>query len=137
MFDFSTLITDRTAFDVVQGTSKGFYNFEDLNRVEQAVAELNKTLSNAGYPIGATVKADWGKTDFPTENEMLRYLHNIQLLQDRFYSSEIATPISMKWLGFEGANNIEKILSNLEDMRKKMIEEYRFCGTINCGGDFL
>lgn len=137
MFDFSTLITDRTAFDVVQGKSKGFYNFEDLNRVEQAVTELNTTLATAGYPVCASTKTNWIKTDFPTENEMQRYLHNIQLLQDRFYSSEIATPISMKWLGFEGANNIEKILSNLEDMRKKMIEEYRFCGTINCGGDLL
>lgn len=137
MFDFNMLIMDRTGFDVAQGTSKGFYNVVDVNRVEEAVEELSTTLAEAGYPVGAVTKTNWSKTDFPTENEMQRFLLNIQLLQSRFYSSAVETPASMKWLGYEGANNIEQILFDVEEMRKKMIEAYRYCGTLNCGGDAL
>ena len=137
MFDFNTLIIDRTALDVAQGVSKGFYNVDDLNRVEEAVAELNTTLAAAGYPVGAITKTDWTKTDFPTENEMQRFLLNITLLQNRFHPSEVEMPASMKWLGYAGANSIEQILLDIEEMRKKMIEEYRYCGTITCGGGVL
>ncbi len=137
MFDFNTLITDRTALDVAQETSKGFYNVDDLNRVEEAVKELNTTLAADGYPVGAITKTNWSKKDFPTENEMQRFLLNITLLKNRFHPSEVETPASMKWLGYAGANNIEQILFDIEGMRKKMIEEYRYCGTITCGGDLL
>ncbi len=135
MFDFNTLITDRTALDVSQGISKGFYNVDDVNRVEQAVAELSTTLATAGYLVGAVTKTNWSKTDLPTENEMQRFLFNIQLLQNRFHPSAVETPTSMKWLSYVEANNIEQILFNIEEMRKKMIEAYRYCGTLSCGGD--
>lgn len=39
-FDFSTLITDRTAEDVAARNEKGTYNASDLNRVNAAMADL-------------------------------------------------------------------------------------------------
>jgi hypothetical protein len=41
------LITDRTNDDVQNGTKKGFYNAEDMNRVESAVRYLATRLRNA------------------------------------------------------------------------------------------
>lgn len=137
MFDYNTLIRDRSSLDVAQGASKAFYNEEDLNRVEQAVAELNATLYEGGYPVGAITKINWSKTDFPTENEMQRFIYNIQLLQNKFYHSEVQTPASMKWISYIEANNIEQILLDIEEMRRKMVAAYRHCGTMDCGGDVL
>ncbi|WP_312044811.1 hypothetical protein [Anaerotignum sp.] len=137
MFDFNTLIRDRSSLDVAQGASKAFYNDSDVNRVEQAIKELNATLCEAGYPVGAITKTNWSKTDFPTENEMQRFLYNIQLLQNRFYPSEAQTPASMKWISYVEANNIEQILLDVEGMRRKMLAAYKYCGTLDCGGDVL
>lgn len=43
------LITDRTYNDVILGTDKGYYNYTDLNRVEEATAELAQLLTAQGY----------------------------------------------------------------------------------------
>lgn len=135
MFDFDSLVTDRTASDVTEGAAKGHYNTKDVNRVEGAVCELNKTLLEAGYPIDVECKTNWSRHDFPTEKEMVRYLDNIEVLQERFYCGAAAElPSSMKWMGYQKANDIEKILAEIEDVRRRMVENYVYCGTFDCGG---
>lgn len=131
------MVVDRTKEDVLAQNAKGFYNSYDLNRVEIAVEYIAKLLSEAGYPVTVQTKTNWSKTDFPTENEMQRFLYNIRLLQNRFYPSEVQTPASMKWISYAEANNIEQIILDLDGMRRKMIEAYRYCGTLDCGGDVL
>ena len=51
-FDFSTLVTDRTQSDVQNGTKKGYYNAEDLNRVTACMDYLNEVLTRLGYETG-------------------------------------------------------------------------------------
>lgn len=131
------MVIDRTKEDVLAQNSKGFYNSYDLNRVEIAVEYIAKLLSEAGYPVTVQTKTNWSKMDFPTETEMQRFLYNIQLLQNRFFSSLTVAPASMKWISYIEANNIEQILLDLDGMRRKMIEAYRYCGTLDCGGDVL
>lgn len=131
------MVVDRTKEDVLAQNEKGFYNASDLNRVEIAVEYIAKLLSEAGYPVTVETKTNWSKTDYPTENEMQRFLYNIQLLQNRFFASLTAMPASMKWISHAEANNIERILLDLDEMRRKMIEAYRYCGTLDCGGDVL
>lgn len=138
MFDFNSLILDRTEADVARGTAKGFYNATDLNRVEGAVLELNNILFDAGYPIGVQAKTDWLRTSLPTEEQMIRYLANIQLLQRRFYKGKsVVLPSSMQWLGIIGANDIEKIVKELEEVRQGMVANYVYCGTFDCGGEIV
>lgn len=131
------MVVDRTKEDVLAQNEKGFYNASDLNRVEIAVEYIAKLLSEAGYLVTVRTKTNWSKTDFPTESEMQRFLYNIQLLQNRFFSSMTVTPASMKWISYIEANNIEQILLDLDEMRRKMIKAYRYCGTLDCGGDVL
>lgn len=51
MFDFSTLITDRTLEDVANKTAKGFYNATDLNRVDACMEDLVARLGRIGYSV--------------------------------------------------------------------------------------
>lgn len=48
-FDFSTLVTDRTAADVTARNAKGTYNAADLNRVESAVSDIAERFASYGY----------------------------------------------------------------------------------------
>lgn len=51
MFDFSTLITDRTLEDVAARNEKGSYNATDLNRVDACLEDLVARLSRVGCNV--------------------------------------------------------------------------------------
>ena len=51
-FDFSTLITDRTAEDLAKKATKAFYNASDLNRVTACMDYLDGELRRLGYESG-------------------------------------------------------------------------------------
>jgi hypothetical protein len=85
-------------------TTKGAYNYSDLNRVERAVAEISDLAG-----LGLVAKTDWRMWDVPTVADMNRYLGNVKVLRSR-YSSDITLPDSMEKLTYETANNIEKII---------------------------
>ena len=85
-------------------TTKGAYNYSDLNRVERAVMEISDL---AGLDL--VTKTDWTMWDIPTRTDMERYLNNVAVI--RAYSkSDEELPTSMDELTFTYANNIEKIL---------------------------
>lgn len=88
-------------------TTKGAYNYSDLNRVERTVAEI----SDLGG-LGLTAKTDWQMWDIPTADDMTRYLGNISVIRSRYANNANvpAVPTSMNHLTFVEANNIEKIL---------------------------
>ena len=60
MFDFSTLITDRTLEDVAARNEKGSYNATDLNRVDACLEDLVARLRGIGYnvPVYERVKIE-------------------------------------------------------------------------------
>ena len=85
--------------------TKGAYNYSDLNRVERAVAEIS---DRAG--LNLITKTDWTMWDIPKVSDMSRYLGNIAAIRNHF-SINTNIPPSMNNLTYEGANNIELILS--------------------------
>ncbi len=132
------LITDRTQADVLLGTEKGRYGVADLNRVEQAVAELYdiaKALDASGI---SRIKTDWAHgaafspDQWPTRSQMDRYLSNIVRLCD---AAAVAAelPRSMEKLTWEGANQIEAALLAAYDRTLEMIQTFRFSGEIFAG----
>lgn len=103
-------ITDRTKADVLLGNAKGGYGYEDLNRVETAVAELSTLLG-----LNLTTKTDWSVSSLPLAADMDRYLGNVAAIRTKAISlgaSSVfpALPSSMVNLNWTGANNIERVL---------------------------
>lgn len=86
-------------------TTKGSYNYSDLNRVERTVS----AISDLGG-LGLVTRTNWAMWDVPTASEMARYLGNIVAIKNH-YSIEGSLPSSMSNLTYTDANNIEKILS--------------------------
>lgn len=130
------LIYDRKTQDLYDKTGKSFYNASDLNRVESATEYISKLLTIYSYfKEELTYKKDWLMSDFPVETEMKRYLSNIQKLIDAFYllPDTPVLPDSMNNLDIYKANDIEKILNDLNTLLENMISQFHYCGEIFSG----
>ena len=128
-----SLIFDRTNSDVRNKTSKGYYNYTDLNRIEEWTQYLAGVLVTAGYSIPTmTFKTDWSKYDMPTEANMERIRTNIKTLRQNYYQGT-AIYSNLKKMTYQKANNIEKILNELNNFYESMVNSYVRCGVARMG----
>jgi hypothetical protein len=125
-------ITDRTQADVRSRTEKGYYNHTDLNRVGHNVEYLAGVLNGYGYLISVSPETNWVVGDIPLASDMETYLGDVRAIKDKFYG---ATPLpdSMDDLTVAGANNIEKLLAEIEIYISRMVSGFRKCGTFKAG----
>ena len=129
------LITDRTQSDVANGTKKGYYNAEDLNRVDAAVAYIRDRLNENGYDIKSEPYASWKESDIPTKPQMQEYLDNVEKIRDSMAlpAGTPVTPETMERLNYIRANDIEKILETVDRMLTNSIESVWFSGELYLG----
>lgn len=124
---------------------KGAYNFTDLNRVESAVKTLAAALTSAGYPVEITPvlkgskseDREWQEGDIVRRAQWTTYLSNVQRLRDAYYTlaETGALPKPEDKLGYVGANNIEKVLADIDLLIDCMKSSYRRCGTFRSGNN--
>lgn len=134
-FDFSTLITDRTLDDVMTGTDKGYYNATDLNRVGEAVESIAGRFTDYGYAVAVSPKADWSESDTPTASQMETYRQNIATLRRQIavMQSTPKAPETMRFLDYLKANDIERILQDLNTLITNMEQAWFFSGDLYAG----
>ncbi|MBR5873098.1 MAG: hypothetical protein IKY90_00005 [Oscillospiraceae bacterium] len=107
---------------------RGAYNSTDLNRVESAVQYLAEILN-----VSVTTKTNWAVTDIPSTADMERYLENIRKLRakNKILATTPETPSSMTRLTYSTANNIEKILADIESFTSMWGRSGEvFCGEV-------
>ena len=116
---------------------KGAYNAADLNRVGQACADLYTALAGAGYAVpGYTaLKTDWTNSDRPTKAQLTTYLSTVSAIK-AVLPAVTDLPSTMKSLTYEGANNIEKLLVEVDDILNRIIAVYIRSGEWNSGNVF-
>lgn len=152
----NSLITDRTASDVRRWEElnakafsdmtaeeqaewlagmKGAYNTADLNRVGKAVAYIAQRLQAAGNDIEVSPKTDWTRKDIPSPAQMVHYLEQIQKVRDvlAVYQTTPAVPADMEGLTHSEANDIEKILLDVDELITNMIAAYYYSGELYGG----
>lgn len=134
-----TLIYDRTSQDVSSGTDKGYYNATDLNRVGEALLYLQDELNGYGYAVTVTPKTDWAMADIPTIPQMETYLTNVAAIRSvlEVFKTTPHPPETMEKLTFQRANDIEKILADVQKLLTNMQAAFRHCGAAVCGGGGL
>lgn len=130
-----TLITDRIKADVETLTKKGTYNAEDLNRVGEAQAYLARRFRAYGYGVSIAPKVNWTMEDIPRQGDMDRYLADLRTLRGTLRMMETTPPVpgSMAGLTWEQANDIEKILADLEFLLNNMAAAWCYSGEIYAG----
>ena len=129
------LITDRTQSDVANGTKKGYYNAEDLNRVDAAVAYIRDRLNENGYDIKSEPYASWKESDIPTKPQMQEYLDNVEKIRDSMAlpAGTPVTPETMERLNYIRANDIEKILETVDRMLTNSLKFLWYSGDLYAG----
>lgn len=126
------LIFDRTQNDLINKTKKSYYNYDDLNRVEKWCGYLAEILNKYNYIINISVKTDWTMLDFPTEFQIERIRTNINRLKEAYFSFT-QIPENLEYMTFEKANEIERILHELDYILMWMENHFVYSGVANCG----
>ena len=159
-FDFTTLVTDRTAADFqrwqtlrdkgfanmteeeqaewLAGDMKGSYNKGDLNRVGEALNYLHDRLNAAGYitySLTFTAKTNWTVSSIPTADDLTYYLKCVSDIRKALtlFETTPPAPTDTGALDIEEANNIEKILIDVETLINNMLSARFFCGDLYAG----
>ena len=126
------LIFDRTQTDIEQKTPKGYYNYTDLNRVETWCEYLANLLTSYSYPVSITIKKNWTMSDLPNTTDMERIRSNVNAIKTAFHAYT-NIPENLEYMTIEKANDIEKILSEIDFLTKNMISSFRYSNTFNSG----
>lgn len=142
-FDFSTLITDRTQADVTAKNDKGTYKASDLNRVGAAMNYVAARLREQGYDPHISPKTDWKDGEWVDPEAQAVYLGDLSELRKQFAMMEstpevpprlLATGINTNdGLTYTWANDIEKILEDVDYLLAKSIQPRFFSGELFSG----
>lgn len=142
-FDMSSLITDRSAADVLAKNSKGTYNASDMNRVGAAMNYVADRLKAQGYDPHISPKTDRKDDDWVDPAAQAVYLGNLAELRKQFTLYEttpevppriLATAInSNDGLTYTWANDIEQILMDIDVLLTNIAAGWLYSGEIYSG----
>lgn len=121
------------------GGLKGAYNASDLNRVGEAVRYVADRLEGCGYLVQVAPKTDWTVEDIPTAAQLTAYLADVATLRGvlTVLPGNPEVPADMAGLTWREANDIEKILEDVDAVIDIMITTFVPCGEAICGEDNL
>ena len=125
------LIYDRTHQDLVGETDKAYISYMDLNRIEEAVAYLSGLLNKYAYRNFTNNKTNWRIDEIRKQEDCDRIKVNYEVLKSVFvYKFDVP---EFKWENITEANNIEKILYDIETLIISMEQVFIRSGVANCG----
>lgn len=118
---------------------KGSYNASDLNRVEGAVTYVAQRLKEFGYQITVQAGRTWTVTDEPTSAMVQPILSNVAALRAALAvpAGTPHVPPDMETMTYQEANDIEKILADIDHLLTNAAASFRHCGAAVCGGGGL
>lgn len=127
-------MTDEEKTEYLAGM-KGAYNSSDLNRVAQAVLYLAERLLQHGTLAKVHAKTDWQMQDIPTVEQMSAYLENLRAIRSTIavLANTPSVPASMEKLSYTSANDMEKMLKDIDTLITKMGYAYRHTGMFYTG----
>lgn len=102
--------------------SKGKYNASDLNRVGAACEYLYNEMTRLAFSVSgySALRTDWTEEEVPTPEQMATYLSTIAALKAVWDTAQ-EIPSTMDGLTVEGANNIEKLIADVDDYMHRLV----------------
>lgn len=117
-----SLIFDRVQADIDAMTDKAYIDYQDINRVENAIKWVSHILNSYGYRNTIIEGTIWQPEDRRTESEMERIRNNLIAIRSAFYtpSSTPQTPEKITYTSIYQANFIEKIIYDIGKLVENM-----------------
>lgn len=116
---------------------KGAYNAADLNRVGAAFNYLRDRLALAGYLGGNefNLPTTWDDSHIPTAESFTTYVNAVETVRAAMSRLRTTprTPQDTGSLDFQGANDIEQIALDIEELINKMLSARYYCGELYSG----
>ena len=127
-----TLITDRTQEDVDARNEKGTYDAGAPNRVGAAMNYVADRLKEAGYDPHISPKTDWKDDDWVDPAAQAVYLGYLAELRSQFAMMQTTPPVpnDMEKLTYPEANDIEKILEDIDRLLTNASQAWFYSGDI-------
>lgn len=123
-------------------TTSDYYNFGDLNRVENNSDYLATLIGTyAATPILTGITTTRDNTRIEYYDNLNRVEGNIEILETAAGTPLIWDNPKTTWVSLEAFDNLDAIrlednLLQLKNMIDNIISELRFCGAFICGTDF-
>ena len=121
--------------DLITNRTGGSYYYTDLNRVGDALLYLGELLRKYGYIVNICPKRDWVMEDKPTPESMTNYLGCVSSIRAvmTVFPTTPHVPPDMEYLTYQEANDIEKILFDIEQLINNMQSAWFYSGEIYSG----
>lgn len=118
----------------LEGT-KGTYRASDLNRVGEAMIYIANRLAEAGYDITVLPRTDWTVEDWVTPENLQELLAALRTLRSAFAqrSGTPSVPVYTDRLTYTEANDIEKILSAVDQLLSNLMADWFYSGEVYSG----
>ena len=112
----------------------GAYRHTDFNRVGAACAELYDLITANGetVPDYVPLRTDYIRDEDISFAEMTQYLATVAALKAA-YSASTPIPANMRFITYEDANNIERLLLEVEDILIRRAKIYPRSGVYVSG----
>lgn len=128
------LIFDRTENDIINKNKKSRYNYIDFNRVESWCQYISEILNFYSYPVNIITKTNYSRSNFPDELDLERIRQNVNILKQAYFSfTEI--PENLDYMTWQKANDIERILYEIDKILKHMENNFIYAGVGNVGSN--
>lgn len=124
-----TLVTDR-----VPGAT---YDWRDMDRVAEAMEYVAARLHSFGWDVMITPQ-HFTREDFPTETVFELYIEQLRRLHDTLALFRTTPPVpgvsrARPYMTVQEANDIEKILLDIEDTLQRTEAVYYYSGDVFAG----
>lgn len=114
---------------------KGCFNVGDINRIENNVRYIADRLNVLKYTNTIETKS-WDMYGIPNVTEVNRLINNVSKIINAYYKPAGSPALPVTLLTFEQVNALEKILYMVKHLIDNEENEFRHCGTFNCGEDW-
>lgn len=143
MAEWISPVYDRTKSDVDFAISqikngdislelKGCFNVTDINRIENNSRYIADRLNVLKYANNIKT-ASWDMYGVPNATEVARLINNVTLLIKAYFKPANAPNLPPTLLTYEQVNSLEKNLYLIKHLIDDEENEFRHCGTFNCG----
>lgn len=119
--------------DEYETLERGTMTLKTLNRIDGMVAELKTLMEQAGYYGAHVITKEWTKEDIFYDTDFEQFITNLKLLRKAYYVYPTTPETPEAEYHYSNINAIERILYDLRLMVDDMEDNYRVCGTFECG----
>lgn len=121
-------------------TTQDYYNYTDLNRVDDWTKAIHTKLLDLGYNAPISTRAAWKYGDYPTVGELARIRNNINSLRNHFFSPPEWRELKVVYredgretITAEQVNAQEWDLQMIDNAIESMLASYPYAGEWNAG----